>query len=351
MPVPVIPGSNYAPQTFSLEGPVIPQSRHHSTRRNRRGRDRYNSDTSSEGDSLLNVPIIPNPVPQPNPLPQPPRDIFETTPWRDVIQNLPQIDEQLLARTGSTARIPPERQQSKAGRSIFGKRNSTNTRNRRDNQQEQSNFNPYPYPIESAGNIPEDNIGILAESATLARAASLASANGLRMFGNTNGAQNAPLESTTEETYGNAPSTSLGRSSTRRDRTTHASTSTVPYVPPPMPLPPPTSSQFQSQPPVNEAPIYFDRFNDYRGFLNHSPHRVRYRDKTYPTATHLSEAIKFLPDFPHIAEAVRTQETVHDAFQYANRFPQQVNSMWPATFLTRVSCHCAPRYTRCSFNY
>lgn len=331
-PNPVIPGGNYGPQAPPLSAPVIPQGRRESTRRRRRRR-RYSDEYSgsSSDDSVPAVPVIPQPAPPPNPLPQPPRDVFETTPWRNVIQNLPRTDEQLLARTGSTARVSPQKQRRKSGNGLF--RNSTDARNGRPEQQ--SNGQYPAYPIESNGDVQTGNDeGILAGSSTLSRATSVASANAPRQYGTMNMAQHAPLESTAEETYQRTAPLSAGMTSNRGNHTNNPSIHGSAYQPPPMPLPPPDSSQ--SQPRMRSPPILFDRLGEYRGFLNHSPHRIRYRDKTYPTATHLSEAIKFLPDHPDIAEAVRTQETVHDAYQFANQNAQYVQPDWPNTFLTRV---------------
>lgn len=48
--------------------------------------------------------------------------------------------------------------------------------------------------------------------------------------------------------------------------------------------------------------------------MNHSPHRVVFEDREYPTATHLFEAMKFMPDHPELAEAIRLTKDPIDAY-------------------------------------
>ncbi|KAG6846577.1 hypothetical protein H0H93_013113, partial [Arthromyces matolae] len=57
-------------------------------------------------------------------------------------------------------------------------------------------------------------------------------------------------------------------------------------------------------------PIYFNQSTPYSGFLNHSPYTVSYERTTYPTATHLIEAMKFLPETEEnkgVAEMIRRE--------------------------------------------
>lgn len=49
--------------------------------------------------------------------------------------------------------------------------------------------------------------------------------------------------------------------------------------------------------------IWSPEFSD---FGLESPHPVSYQSKSYPTALHLFEAMRYLPDRPHIAEFIRT---------------------------------------------
>ncbi|KAF8196668.1 hypothetical protein K438DRAFT_1456800, partial [Mycena galopus ATCC 62051] len=41
-------------------------------------------------------------------------------------------------------------------------------------------------------------------------------------------------------------------------------------------------------------------------FLNYSPHRIMYNEVMYPTAMHLHEALKFMPNNPAFADRIRT---------------------------------------------
>ncbi|KAG5723708.1 Swarming motility protein ybiA [Termitomyces sp. T112] len=80
-----------------------------------------------------------------------------------------------------------------------------------------------------------------------------------------------------------------------------------------------TPTQLDTHPPPFPEPqlhqpkrILFDANSEYSYFLMHSPHPVIYEDKTYPTAAHLLEALKFLPDYPEIAERIRQAKEHRD---------------------------------------
>lgn len=65
----------------------------------------------------------------------------------------------------------------------------------------------------------------------------------------------------------------------------------------------------------DERILRFDQMSRrYAGFMNHSPHRVVFEDREYPTATHLFEAMKFMPDHPELAEAIRLTKDPIDAY-------------------------------------
>ncbi|KAJ7474335.1 hypothetical protein FB451DRAFT_947634, partial [Mycena latifolia] len=46
--------------------------------------------------------------------------------------------------------------------------------------------------------------------------------------------------------------------------------------------------------------------DQYHGFTNFSPHRVKYNGKEYPTSEHLYQAFKYMDNRPDIAEKIRT---------------------------------------------
>ena len=110
----------------------------------------------------------------------------------------------------------------------------------------------------------------------------------------------------------------------------------MPVPTPPSPLPGPPS-----------PPILFNQDTEYAGLLNHSPFRVRYMNLDYPTALHLIEALKFLPDRPDIAEQIRQCDVVEDVYPLAARHAEDMRPNWSSEFLDavrRLSC-----FYRCFF--
>ncbi|KAK7030607.1 S5A-reductase domain-containing protein [Favolaschia claudopus] len=76
---------------------------------------------------------------------------------------------------------------------------------------------------------------------------------------------------------------------------------------------------------------------DYHGFLNYSPHRIVYQDRTYPTAMHLHEALKYMPTNPAYAERIRLCPKPEDVYtlstQLENQSPSSVRADWPTVYL------------------
>ncbi|KAF8547014.1 DUF1768-domain-containing protein [Imleria badia] len=79
-------------------------------------------------------------------------------------------------------------------------------------------------------------------------------------------------------------------------------------------------------------PVKFDHTGDYAGFVNHSPHRVMYKNKMYPTALHLLEAMKFTHQ-PALQERIRTCRDVNDMYPLSASFQEHVRSDWGQVFL------------------
>ncbi|KAF8076891.1 hypothetical protein FPV67DRAFT_1473053 [Lyophyllum atratum] len=75
------------------------------------------------------------------------------------------------------------------------------------------------------------------------------------------------------------------------------------------------SASIHTAPDPDLPPIYFNQDTDYSPFLNHSPYNVSYERAEYPTATHLLEALKFMPLRPDIAETIRRCEDTADVYE------------------------------------
>ncbi|KAJ3499911.1 hypothetical protein NMY22_g19445 [Coprinellus aureogranulatus] len=101
--------------------------------------------------------------------------------------------------------------------------------------------------------------------------------------------------------------------------------------PPEAPIPPSDDS--------DDTPILFDQMTQGRrffGFMNHSPHRVMYRNHVYPTATHLHEAMKYLPDHEWIAAQIRDVPNVLEVYQQSSRFADYQRPDWSDVFLQKM---------------
>jgi ribA/ribD-fused uncharacterized protein len=69
--------------------------------------------------------------------------------------------------------------------------------------------------------------------------------------------------------------------------------------------------------------------------LNHSPHRVLYQNRTWPTATHLYEALKYLPHRPELADAIYAVTSVADVYPLSATFQQSaVRPDWGNVYLS-----------------
>lgn len=101
--------------------------------------------------------------------------------------------------------------------------------------------------------------------------------------------------------------------SSRRDSGSQSTSSTIqmPVIPPPVASS--TASVRIGRP--EPLPIPFSHTTPYSSFLNHSKHRVMYENQTYPTAIHLHEALRFLPDHPEIAERIRESADPAEAYR------------------------------------
>ncbi|KAG5719669.1 Swarming motility protein ybiA [Termitomyces sp. T112] len=91
------------------------------------------------------------------------------------------------------------------------------------------------------------------------------------------------------------------------------------------------------EPPL--PPIYFNQDTEYAPFLNHSPHSVSYERVTYPTATHLIEAMKFLPEADHnrdIAELIRKCVDLADVYRLSHEHREAQNEENGESYMAKM---------------
>ncbi|KAH9939330.1 uncharacterized protein BXZ73DRAFT_43829 [Epithele typhae] len=77
------------------------------------------------------------------------------------------------------------------------------------------------------------------------------------------------------------------------------------------------------------AVIRINRMSEYADLLHWSPHVISHDDRGYPTASHLYEAAKFLPQYPEVAEAVRNAATCEEAVAFGERYREYWRPDWP----------------------
>ncbi|KAJ3734614.1 hypothetical protein DFJ43DRAFT_137205 [Lentinula guzmanii] len=97
---------------------------------------------------------------------------------------------------------------------------------------------------------------------------------------------------------------------------------------------------FPPEPPqqhVQLPPLIFTQFSpSYQGFFPHSPHRVMYNNAIYPTATHLHEALKYLPSHPTIAAQIRLCVNLNDVYPLSAANTGYVRPDWGNIFLDEM---------------
>ena len=92
--------------------------------------------------------------------------------------------------------------------------------------------------------------------------------------------------------------------------------------------------------PTTAPTLHFDQKGLFNMFLTHSPHRVLYMGKTYPTALHLHEALKFIDHRPDIAELIRNCP-VTEVYPMAAKFQGDVRPDWNSKFIEFVRANVA----------
>lgn len=228
-----------------------------------------------------------------NPLPAPPRDLYDMTPYRNLLKELPQTTAFL---TGSQPGLQP---------------------------------------------------GLPRRAGTVGHSGGGGGVGGLSsLLGGKKKEKKGLFRSSTND----MPSSSVFGGSLGRSNTTGTATSFLLHPtnqPPsqPSPIPIPQTHQEEEQESSSSeggqsnltAPVRFDHTSPLSGFMNHSPHRVLYQNKLYPSALHLLEALKFVNHRPDLAERIRAVKDVHDVYPLTAAMNEFARTDWGQALLGAVS--------------
>ncbi|KAJ3511336.1 hypothetical protein NLJ89_g4159 [Agrocybe chaxingu] len=248
-------------------------------------------------------PTGPRPrTPLSNPLPPPPRDLYEMTPYKSLL-TLPQTTALLTATYGpgqfnaaSALNPQPTVKRKKSGKGLF--RAFSRKDKQKEPEQPQVRFIPVFY-LPASSPIPDEP----------------------------------------------PHSPSYTRSTHRHHRAIHHWADQGAFVihPPPGSGPAPPGGADDSPhpsiapvPPVPSSPpaIRFDQESpNLHMFMNHSPHRILWQNKIYPSALHLHEALRFLDHRPDIAERIRNTPEVHDVYPLSMSYQQFQRPDWSQKYL------------------
>lgn len=267
----------------------------------------------------------------PNPLPPPPKDLYETSPYKNLL-NLPQTTtllqaayaaQQDAARSGTSA--PAATASSSHHRAPVVPSGADLSRSHTE-AKKKGRFGLFRSLTGGGGSKPRHDIPPPSNA--------------------------APAPTTHRPNAGFVPVFAPANDShARRGTGDSHSVST-------MDAPHDASSSAHAHAPSNSAPgshipmidqslppIRFTQTGDLAGFLNHSPHRVLHQQKIYPSATHLFEAMKYLEGGPgqqprpDLAERIRACPNVADVYPLSAEFQSKgwVRSDWGLVFNTCVS--------------
>lgn len=272
------------------QAPVVPPPIMHDTPHTHASRTRFTNfyrpadgpGPMPEPDPMLpprapSAPPFPGPVPH-NPLPPPPDDIWARSPYRQVLDNLPR-DLPLLASTGDTQQV------------IVDPAEPRHHHRHRDSHRE--------------GTLFDSLFGSRRDSGK----------------GRSGGGLYRSHSVAGEDARGDP------RPSSRHDRHHHhhRAPSVTNIVIPPPPIP-------DGEHP---SPIKFNHLGELSGFVNHSRHRILYRNKTYPSAVHLLESMKFV-EKPDIAERIRLALDADEVYRLSSQHHEHVRPDWGHIFLKVV---------------
>lgn len=321
-------------------------------------------------------PPGPRPAALRNPLPPPPRDLYEMTPYKQLL-NLPQTTALLTATYGNTAQqqqisVQPQANVAPAPateRKKSIRRSLLRAFSTRRNENEHVPPAPAPAPIVEP-NVRFIPVFVPAPQGHSAQTQAAVNAQPNVQAQPTTQPQARAVDPQSQRFT--APQTP-GQTQDQWDRSANTSESSMYYphhaapdqgtgpadagpnaaadgnsFPPPPVFHESTVGSDSPQNPTTGAPhsvvpVRFDQQSRYAGFMNHSPHRVIYRNKTYPSATNLHEAMKYLDRHPDLAETIRLCKNIADVYPLSARYQQYQREDWGQVFLKCV-CFFVPFY-------
>ncbi|KAJ7582637.1 hypothetical protein C8J56DRAFT_1028678 [Mycena floridula] len=216
--------------------------------------------TPAQNPSVYGPPGSRQMPPLRNPLPPPPRDLYELSPYKSLINDLTQTTALLTASYSSQPAAPAAPRRSKTG--LFGGKKSGGLFRSLSSARREPNS-------PTSGQPDVRFVPVFVPSANVASSSTVPAPNNI--------GQSNPGAFTA----GAGPSQSI---------------------------PPIRFSQAENNP--------------FSGFINHSPHRITYNGVLYPTATHLFEAMKF-PHRRDMAEQIRLARNVGDVYPLSASFEQE----------------------------
>jgi len=326
---------------------------------------------------------IASPHVPPNPLPPPPRDLYELSPYKKLL-HLPNTMALLTARTANTTTVYPNsnailtRSATNPGMAGVGaginamkpqtvkkKKRFFSFRRGRDatvqsnlplqNQHQLGNIQFVPIYQNAPPGVVHSGFASASAPATAQNQAGPNTDDGVQRSQADNPVppvptppspppQRSPPPGDDSVDDGMAPPGSVSPTSYHSRHTSHEPVSQLqqqqPFCPPqPTPSQPHQSPQISPSQPYLASPngntIEFSHAS-LPEFLNHSPHRVMYGNKIYPSAMHLHEAMKFLETKPELAETIRTKENMEDVYPFTARLQAWVRPDWGSVFLEKV---------------
>ncbi|KZT06498.1 DUF1768-domain-containing protein [Laetiporus sulphureus 93-53] len=293
-----IPQQATMPEPFSFPEPQIPSDAPPSHPPQGPG-----SATGSHG--FRDVPTYRAPSPLRNPLPAPPKDLFELSPYMAILEDLRRpIDESTLKRSFTL----PARQ-------------------------------PQTANMEAGPSVPTDTIISSGTRGRHRRRGSLFSAFGSRRRRHEDDDNRVPIIQPAEGAAyaSNPPVPQIVQivSSTGTPRPMRMPANPVTTISVPTPGPSSSAHRVRTPAPLH-ATIKIHRGNDFASLLHDSPHPVHYEHKSYPTALHLFEAMKFMGHKPDIAERIRACPTVEEARAVSESASSEVRPDWERVVLENL---------------